>query len=357
MKPLIFISKSLYFTTLTTSIFAQINLTVNDLPKENDMQISVVIDSLQSVTIDAGASGDNVFWDFSNITSTENFDTIIWLKSSTTPKSQQFPLSELAIKNCFKYHSHVTHKDEVECDYRYFIKETSGLHFYGLDSQRVFIYDIHRNTFPLINYGDSVENNSRLNYYSEADTNRIIYIESYSKADAWGTIKTPVGQADVIRIYTTETVYDSIYIDGIGSLRNKIEGNYYYKWYKNDLSYPVFQINKGTLEKSGSKKIVKYALSLNNISASLTKLENESTQVIVYPNPVSEIATLKFNSKKSLKNFSIAIFDIYGREIMHVNNLNTEEFIFNSLNFSSGIYLYRVWNELVEYKGKFVKEN
>jgi len=39
---------------MSTSLFAQITLSVNDLPKENDMQVSVVIDSLQSEAIEAG---------------------------------------------------------------------------------------------------------------------------------------------------------------------------------------------------------------------------------------------------------------------------------------------------------------
>ena len=346
---------------MSTSLFAQITLSVNDLPKENDMQVSVVIDSLQSEAIEAGVGGANVFWDFSNINPSENFDTILWVNPTNTPKFQQFPLSELAIKSCFKYHSHVTHKDEIDCnnaEYRYFFKEPLGLHFYGIDSQSVFIYDIHRNTFPIISYGDSISNNSRLVYYSVENTTKIITVQGNSKADAWGIIKTPAGQADVIRIYTTETVYDSIYVNGVGSLQNKIEGNYYYKWYKNELSYPVFQISKGTLEQSGSnKKIVKYAKSLNNISASVFQIENQTEKLIIYPNPISDNATLRFNSIKSLKNFSISISDIYGREIIYVNNLTTDEFIFKPNNISAGIYFYRTWNESVEYKGKFVIEN
>lgn len=357
----IIIFKTLLLTILTTSLFSQITLTINDLPKENDMQISVVIDSIQSSTIEPGASGDNVLWDYSNLTPTGNLDTILWLKASTTPKFSQFPLSELAIKNCVKYHSHITHKDEIDCtngEYRYFLKESNGLHFYGLDSQSVYIYDIHRNTLPLISYGDSVKNNSRLIYFSENNTQKVINIQGYSKADAWGIIKTPAGQADVIRIYTNETVYDSIYIDGIGSLQNKTEGNYYYKWYKNGLSYPVFQINKGILERfAENKKIVKYANSLNNISASIYQVENQTEELIVYPNPVSDIATLKFKTEKSLKNFAIEIFDIYGKEIIFLENLNTDEFNFSTNNISKGIYFYRASNESVEYKGKFLKEN
>lgn len=350
----------IFISTLNLQLFSQITLEFSDLPKENDMQINVVLDSAFVSEINPGQNGENIIWDFSNLTLFYNLDTILWLKSSSTPNFTQFPLAELAIKKCQKYHSHITHRDELDCsnnEYLYFIKDSIGLHLYGLDSLGIYLYDIHRNIFPLINYGDSIKSNSRLIHYSNDNIQKTMYIQGFSKADSYGTIITPIGTSEVIRIYTVETIYDSIYTNGIGSLLNKIEGNYYYKWYKKDLSYPVFQINKGILESyNNTSKTVKYAKHLNNISSSIVSLENKSFEIKFLPNPVSNNATIKILSDITKISFNMTISDLFGQKVLEKNKINSTEYTIDTSNLSNGIYTYRIWNESFDFNGKFLKK-
>ncbi|MEK6614773.1 MAG: hypothetical protein AABZ32_01480, partial [Bacteroidota bacterium] len=106
------------FLLFVLSLHAQIVLNTSDLPSAGDVQISVKVDSLQALTLSSGNIGANVLWDFSNLlpccNSLQNaYDTLKWILPSSTAYYSNFPLSNLAYKrDCYKVHSHITHKDE-----------------------------------------------------------------------------------------------------------------------------------------------------------------------------------------------------------------------------------------------------
>ena len=330
---------------------AQINIDNTDLPKSGDIQISLKVDNIQALTTNSGDAGENVNWDFGSLIS-QSADTLSWIDANTTNSYSQFPLATLALNTaCTKYHSHVTHTDIATCKNNFYIKNNSGLSYYGSDVETLSKYDIPHNIFPILNYGDSINNESRLVYYSEGNTQKVLHIKGYSKADAWGSITTPAGTVSAIRIYTSETVYDSAYINGTATLITKTEGNYYYKWYTKGLGYPVLQISKGVLTNNNLE--VKYAKS-NSISTDIDQISTSNFSAIVYPNPFKDKAILKLSSNFPADNYTFSIFDFNGRIISKLENQSENEIPIESKSMKQGTYFYLLSNKYTSIKGKFI---
>jgi hypothetical protein len=351
--------RSLIFSLLSGLLFtqllnAQIVLNDNDLPKSNDTQISIRVDSIQAISILPGNKGENVSWDFSQLSGKES-DTLNWINATKTTNYSQFPLAVLALKKaCTKFHSHVTHTDIETCKNDFFIKNTNGLAFYGSDVQGISKYAIPRNVFPLLKYGDSIKNESRLIYYSAGYTQKVLHVKGYSKADAWGTIKTPAGIVNAIRVFTSETVYDSTYTSGVATLKSKTEGNYYYKWYTEGLGYPVLQISKGILGQNSNYQIIEYAAKLASVSTGIEVVLTNQASATIYPNPFKDRATLKLSSNFNAEEYTLSIFDLYGRLIFKKENNLGNEIVIERNNLLQGTYLYHLYNRNINIIGKFV---
>lgn len=332
---------------------AQIVLNNNDLPKTGDAQISVMVDSIQSINILSGEKGENVFWDFSYLSGKES-EAQKWVSATTTTNYSKFPLAVLAInKACTKVHSHVTHTDIETCKNDFYIKNEYGLFYYGSDVQGISKYSIPRPVFPVLKYGDSIKNESRLIYYSTGYTQKVLHVTGYSKADAWGMIKTPAGTVSTIRIFTSETVYDSIYTDGSAILKSKTEGNYYYNWYIRELGFPVLQISKGVLNQNSNYQTVKYAAKLTSVTTGIEEVSENQKLVTVYPNPFNDKATLKIHPDFNGGKYTLLIFDIYGRIILKRENNTESEVVIERRNMEQGTYFYQLSNKDINIKGKF----
>jgi hypothetical protein len=341
----------LLFTQLLN---AQIVLNDNDLPKSNDTQISIRVDSILAISALPGNKGENVSWDFSNLSGKES-DTLNWISATKTTNYSKFPLAALALKKaCTKFHSHVTHTDIETCKNDFYIVNANGLSYYGSDVQGITKYAIPRNIFPLLKYGDSIKNESRFIYYSAGYTQKVLHVKGYSKADAWGTIKTPVGSVSAIRIFTSEIVYDSTYTSGIATLKSKTEGNYYYKWYTKGLGYPVLQMSKGILSQNSNYQTIEYAAKLKSVTTGLENISTNQASATIYPNPFKDRATLRLSSNFNPEKYTLSIFDMYGRLIFTKGNNTGNEIIIERNNMQQGTYFYHLSDKNININGKFV---
>ena len=332
---------------------AQIVLNDNDLPKTGDAQISTMVDSIQSINILPGEKGENIFWDFSDLSGNES-DEQKWVSATSATNYSKFPLAILAInKECTKVHSHVTHTDNETCKNDFYIKNENGLFYYGSDVQGISKYSIPRSIFPVLKYGDSIKNESRLIYYSTGYTQKVLHVTGYSKADAWGTIKTPAGTVNTIRIFTSETVYDSIYTDGSAILKSKTEGNYYYNWYTRELGFPVLQISKGILSQNSNYQTVEYASKLTSVATGIEEVPENQKFVTVYPNPFNDKATLKIHSDFNGEKYTLLIFDIYGRIVLRKEDNIESEVVIERRSMKTGTYFYQLLNKDININGKF----
>ena len=346
MKTAILIS---FIFLFAFNLRAQIVLDENDLPKAGDEQVSVKVDSMQATTLSPGNAGAGVLWDFSNLLYCcnglqDSYDTLTWLLPANTAYYNDFPLSNLAYKkDCYKVHSHVTHTDVEYCNYDYCIKNNKGVLLYGYYKTNVKIYDKMRFVFPLMEYGDTLYNDARLIYYSEYNTVKVIYISSISVADGWGTVITPLDTTPALRVQTTEIIYDSIYVGGVGNLQSTIGSNYYFHWYVKDLGFPILQIYKSSLHQENLfYQAVSYAsqkalmvntpeISQNNTIKVINDLQGRA---VIFLLPDDAVA----------QEYFIEMFDISGKKIYPPVNRAGKKISVSFEKFPGGVYLYRIVN-------------
>jgi len=332
-------------TILIAPCIAQIVLDIDDLPQPDNVQISVKVDSTQGLNLLPGQSGANIIWDYSNLNpccgnSQASFDTLSWINHSLTPNAGYFPLSNIARKErCFTYHSHITHTEVTECYYDHYIMDTLGLQYYGFEEPGNIVLNAFWNVFPLLAYGDSLDNVAKIYIPGPEDTARVFHIISKSKADGWGTIITPDTTAEVIRITTTEKVYDTLYVNNSIVDIHVYLDNYYYRWYAKNTGFPILEIDKGFQNQQPPFfQQVKYAS--QNYSALGIKEDNTLKGFHVFPNPFSSIVTLQLDAGRTL--ISVALYTSMGKRVMINEHVGENKIIINGEILPSGIYFYTV---------------
>lgn len=340
---------SIFTLIFAINLHAQIILNTADLPVAGDVQISVKVDSVQALALLPGSSGPNVLWDFSNLLPCckdlqNSYDTLTWITPYNTPYSLSFPNSNLAYKeNCSKIHSHVTHKDEEFCNYIYCIKNNDGILLNGFYKNDVKIYDKMRFLFPLMQYGDTLQQDARLIYYTSVDTIKVKYFQNISIADGWGTIITPLNTTDALRVYTTEIIYDSMYVNNIGSIQSTSDSNFYYHWFTKNLGFPVLQIVKGSLHQENIYyQDVSYSAIKLNLLSTPEFNQNKPIQVLnVYG---SRAIAFIFPEDISTQKYILELFDVTGRKINPSLSIFGNKIIALLDNYPGGIYLYKIEN-------------
>ena len=328
---------------------SQIVLDLNDLPKAGDVNISVKVDSVQAANLSPGNAGSDIVWDFSNLLPCCDglqyaYDTIFWIQPVTTPYYSSFPLSDLArTTDCRWEHSHETHQDEQVCNYAYYIKNNEGVLFYGYYDSDARIYERMRYTFPLMQYGDTLKEEARLIYYSFEDTVKVLNIQSISIADAWGTVITPLDSSAALRVYTTEIIYDSLYINGTGYQSSITDNNYYYHWYIKNLGFPILQIFKSALHQDDLYfQDASYSAIKPIVLGTPDLIQNEPMKIINEWG--SKIVTFLIPTDLSDQNYFIEFFDLTGRKISPQITMLSDKVIASFVSIPGGIYLYRIGN-------------
>jgi hypothetical protein len=346
-------------TMMIASSMGQITLDIGDLPQPGMVQVSVKVDSTQGGNLSPGASGANILWDYSNLNPCcgnlqASYDTVVWVNHATTSNAGYFPLSNIAQKErCFTYHSHITHQNETKCYFTHYILESIGLLYYGFEEPTNVILDAYWNVFPLLAYGDSLVNFARIHIPVSNDTTRVYHIISKSVADGWGTIITPDTTVQVIRIITTEKVYDTLYVNDVITDVHVYLDNYYYRWYAKKTGFPILEINKG-FQKQQQPFFQQVRYSTHRYSPTGINENNLSKDIHIFPNPFSSVVTLRLDDGRTLLSF--AIYNSIGRKVITNENVSENKIIINGEMMPAGIYFYSViLNNNDTFSGKLVK--
>lgn len=160
--------------------------------------------------------------------------------------------------------------------------------------------------FPL-NFGDTISS------YSEFEINipGIGYLgqtlDRLSVADAWGTIHTPIGSFDALRVKSTLMFTDSIYYQSMGIGFKIPHTETHYTWLTNDLRFPVFVIEDRGINFGGI--VALWADTTDYTSV----IENETfADVHIFPNPVRDQLTIQIQDP-NLFGQEISIADLTGK--------------------------------------------
>ena len=302
----------------------QITLTTTDFSDGGDNSwISNVTDN----GIDFSTTGQNMTWDFSGMVSTGQTQKEYFNLSSSSQLIQilfgVFASSQYKATNFVN--SDALPLDQIPSgilpvtisNVRQFSKNSNdsitsiGLTISVDGNEIPFKSDTieTRYKFPLL-YGNSYSSRG----FTEIDLNpatNIIwrqYRQRFSTVDGWGSITTPYGNFDVLRIdhFIQET--DSILIDALGNptwIPLAIPDSHQYEWITNGEKEPILRITTTILNGNETVTNIEYK---DNEIVGLDELENQFT---VYPNPTNSTLTINGIQQK----ITYSIFSIDGKEV------------------------------------------
>lgn len=332
--------KTLFFVLMSMILnwsFAQITITGSQMPGPGTSYVVSNAATISSYEL----SGANVVWDFSSLTPLSQ-DTIVY----ETPTSSAIPFTYIATFNnpLDQAHKATTAREEAFSVPVPMITVSDVYFFYKLGSNdfrqvgmganisgapipvtmdptdRVFV-------LPL-NYNDKDTSVS----FFEASIPTIGYYSSektrYNHVDAYGTVITPYGSFEALRIKSTCIYNDSLYSQQIGmgfpNDREEVE----YKWLALGYTMPIITVTAGALTTS-----VVYLDSLRNIGIEETWQKNN----MIFPNPASN--QLYVNNPTPEEDLWVEILNLNGQVALweHIDR-RTNNFPINISSLPQGLY-------------------
>lgn len=303
----------LLFAFLPVMVFSQITLTDVDFADAGDtVRMSKATDN----SIDIITTGANQTWDYSYLTfdsqlrrdfeETSNLPFLInavfgQLAQNQYRATYYLPATDLPINQVGSFLP-ITIADLVQ----YSRKTADSITSIGLSlSINGTALPVRSDTietryaFPL-NYGDVHYSRG----YSKIDMNPIYdaiwiqYRQRLSEVDGWGSITTPFGTYDALRIKHTITETDSLRIDLLGNqtwIPIPVPKSYIYEWFTNGEKDALLRIS--TSETGGNETVTSIEYRDFNLTNSIDEL---AIDFEIYPNPANQVISVNnfpFNSQ------------------------------------------------------------
>lgn len=346
--------KKSYLTLLSSFIcsitLAQITITNNDLPVSGS---DYLLSTGATQTVDFTTTGPNTTWDFSTLIpatqDTDSYFSLLSLGSITYGFSFGFGTNAANLVTNVDLFAGIPAGTLPISDLVAFYNKSSstykqvglGAALSGLDIP--FTFSNHDIVYNLpLNYGamDSCNSGGSLNVpntaYIEIQRSRVNHV------DGWGTITTPYGTFNALRMRSVVNEFDTIFADTLGfgfgfPQPETIE----YKWLANGKGVPVLQIN--TISTFGVETVssIRYLDSLRPLG--VQEIVNLSA-FNVFPNPLNQNSVITFElSKKS--DVTLTLYALDGKQLSVIENKTLNQGTFNyylkpeALMVANGMYL------------------
>ncbi|MBN2681156.1 MAG: T9SS type A sorting domain-containing protein [Bacteroidales bacterium] len=329
---------------------SQITITSADMPVVGDtLRISTTTVS----PIDFEVTGEDYFWNFSELQyESQTIDTFVHINEtpftynlvfvfpfvSTIAKAASPPempgLVPITITESFDFFKESTGE---------FTKTGFAAKINDIPTPRKYDNPELLYTFPLNNLSEA---DSSLSYWDLEVPGYGLYgqtIKRHNIVDGWGTVSTPFGSFDCLRLKSTVNVRDTFYVEsysiGYGVNRPELIE---YKWLANGMAIPVLQIDNTNLVTN-----IRY---LDSARVNLTTgLESFSinNEIGVFPNPGKDIINIQINMFEGEK-IDCELIDLFGRQLIkkeiYKSDLRSNKFSINlsEINPSTGVYFLKV---------------
>ncbi len=292
---------------LSLPILGQITIDQTDMPSPGDtLRVS------QSITIPPGfeTGGDDQVWDFSSL-QPEGQRVESFISATATPTAYQFFFVILGGANMAAPLNIPTVSGfPVSDGYTFFRKSTGAYQDLGMAvSIQGFPVparfdvpdDLYK--FPL-QPGNSWNSRSAF----ELPVPDLAYLsverERTTIADGWGTLITPFGTFQTIRLKSEVTEEDSIYLDSISNGFNITRNYTEYKWLAKEEGIPVL-----TVTREGAIATAVYRDIPRQIAPGIPRAE--SAGIVISPNPAKESVSFTFPADSPFDR--IVIISVDGR--------------------------------------------
>ncbi len=304
---------------MSFSIHAQIVIDSSDMPVQGD--IINMSTGLNVDFIDYTETGEDFIWDFSSLLNiSQTADTFV--SPSETPFTYQF---------FFMGRTNLAYRYIQDLPIPDF--ELSNVFYYFKNSQSSYNnvgYAASLNLLPLpfvlstpdilykfpLEYGNQDSSVSGLVYNIPETAYLVIDRKRVNKVDGWGTLITPYGTFNVLRMTSEVIEYDSIYIDslemGVPVNRHYTE----YKWLAKDQKIPVLEI---TSDINGL--FVTYTDSVRVNYDDINEKLIRKGSLHLFPNPASTDIFVAFDIMKP-GDVELALFDLRGNCLVRITQTN-----------------------------------
>jgi hypothetical protein len=340
--------------------FSQITLDDTDFPNANE---SFAVSTAGISQVDFASTGPNHVWDFSNLSSNgqlpRDFNSLsgvsFMINFAYGPTaitayraSYRAPYTDLPINQLGTFLP-----IELSDVFQYTKKNAQRLNLLGysvsISGQSLPVKSDTIETkyyFPL-DYGDEYTSKG----YTKMDLSVVInaqWIQSrkrHSVVDGWGTITTPYGTFDVLRMQHRIEEIDTIVYEGM-AFGTPLPVMYEYEWLAADEKIPVLKIT--TSEVGGNETIVSVEYKDNPILG----VENKEVSNVLklYPNPVNESLSIAFKAGKN----NVSIYSVEGALVDSFTFENAVH-TFNASHLKSGMYLISIASDGEVTNSTFVK--
>lgn len=291
-----------------TQSFGQITLTDVDFADGGDtVRMSTTTDN----AIDYSSTGANFTWDFSNLVpqtqvlrdyKSMNQASILvnFIFGNFAPPSYQatnFTASDAIpvaqISNFLPVNisevNQVSKNSATEINSIGFVVNVEG-------TEVPFKSDTIETRYELpLNFGDVYTSRG----YSNLDMNPVYngiwrqYRQRHSNVDGWGSITTPYGTFDALRVRHLITETDSVFLELFGNptwLPLPIPNTEIYEWWTTGQLEPILRIVVSDILGTQVVTGIEYR---DNFLPQLASVEEKTISVNIYPNPVTELLTVE----------------------------------------------------------------
>ncbi|MCF8332337.1 MAG: T9SS type A sorting domain-containing protein [Bacteroidales bacterium] len=347
---------TLILAAITLGLQGQITITESDMPLSGDtIRTSTTLPTSVGLNIPAGA---NITWDYSGFTA----------QSQTVTEFEdisQLPFTYQAVFNnplnpSLMADYGVTGGDSINIPniqvtdpYTFYKKNSSAYSIvgFGVTISGFSIPAAYDNPdllyeFPL-NYGDSSSSHSisgqsvpSLGYFEREVTRD-------NEVDGWGTLITPYGTFDVVRVKSEVIQRDSINFDSLPAFPAITTNRTEIKFLGKGQGIPLLTIT----QQSGITVNVEYIDSVRNVNTSTGNLEQKESNL--YPNPVYGEATLSWHADFQ----DLKIYNALGQLLFQADVKNRKRYtIGEDILSTTGIYIIELTGEKAYSHQKLLKK-
>ena len=341
----------LFILTYTTN--AQDTLLNIDLPVSG--AVYVLNNGEAFSGLNPATTGANHTWDFSRLEVLSQFTDTALLTSETNPLLSFFFIDNVLNDNRSNLSFHgqninlgFTGLTDV---YNYYYNSTDEYRQPGFGAvinsvpvpivfsphDVLYKFPLKYNDVDSVSYEYEVDLTSTIGIYYHVSRKR------KNKVDGWGTLQTPLGIFNVLRIKSTITEQDSTFVValnlGTKSAPYTIKE---YKWIGKDHGLPLVQIN------TDASNVITQILFQDSLRLTgIHELSAVISEPLIFPNPSSEILVVKYFLKEKV-NVEIELFSNDGKKISSVINEhqsfgeNICPINLRRYNLASGIYILKI---------------
>lgn len=343
------------FLITGTPVFSQITIDQNDFPAGGDTALISLSDDL---TLDILSTGANTIWNYSNLHITsQRIDTFHNVSSASFLYQLQYNNVILDPDHAADYYSNLIGFDfggvgggGITID-----KPVSFTQVNSSSVKNVGI-GVVLNGYEIPMSADTIDTEYALpmTYSDSWNSNSYIYVDlnpafngifirhqqRSSEVDGWGTVSTPYGTFDAVRVRSELNYNDSVYVDlGFGGtwLQLPTPNEVHYTWWSSDNKVPVLKVVAQVI--AGNETVTR--VEFKDYERNLAGIESEEiTLARIFPNPANQNVNLLLDN--SVKQ--VAIYSVSG-ELVYQNTVSGNSLQIDVQSWSPGMYMVQLTGE------------